>query len=551
MKQRRAVVGALLLSGLVVGCTFSGCTFSGCTGSGSAGVDSEPPAGAVHGLLGSTDCDPLPGRPRRGGTIIFALADSVNPGHAPLATNCSEQVVFGNLYETLVNVDCAGRLLPGLATTWRSFADGRRWIFTLREARFWDGTPVVPEIVMTCWAASGQRLPVPGRLRCRLWFDAPIEKIEALDTQRLQITLTSPRPDFPYLLAHRDLAVAIRRPGWIWPVGSGPCRIRPSSILPVPDLRCLPNVNHPGRPAWDELVFRVVPGCDPRDLLGAGCDALVVRDRTHLAYFSGMPGIRLVPLPWDRIYLLLCPTTGDEAARVRWRGGWRRDDLAGNVVTATARAVDDLFFIDPFEHSCAPLNDPLAGASASSPQWDPAVFRIAANEIVFPADDGDGQRLAYRLAATAARQRAHTGTTHGSADRDPATDLPRATGLDRASFAFAVQGGLASAYVLPLQRRFASPCLQLSGLIRRARWLQDVARTNRITADGETEISALFDSEVRSAARVLLDTGTVTPLVATRPVLVNARPLVGLRLAHDGTLLLNHIGLSAEKETLP
>src|SRR2546430_16759011 len=40
---------------------------------------------------------------------------------------------ISELYETLIRVDCAGRVLPGLAQSWEGSGD--RWTFTLRDDR--------------------------------------------------------------------------------------------------------------------------------------------------------------------------------------------------------------------------------------------------------------------------------------------------------------------------------------------------------------------------------------------------------------------------------
>ena len=70
------------------------------------------------------------------------LTDPIDPKHAPRPTNESERLLFRQLYETLVTVDCLGRVRPALAASWRLDADGRTWILALREnARFADGTP--------------------------------------------------------------------------------------------------------------------------------------------------------------------------------------------------------------------------------------------------------------------------------------------------------------------------------------------------------------------------------------------------------------------------
>ena len=50
----------------------------------------------------------------------------------PGPSNDSERLVFRQLYETLVRVDCKGRVVPGLAASWRLSIDGQTWIVTLR-----------------------------------------------------------------------------------------------------------------------------------------------------------------------------------------------------------------------------------------------------------------------------------------------------------------------------------------------------------------------------------------------------------------------------------
>src|SRR5262245_5728638 len=43
-----------------------------------------------------------------------ALADRIDPANAPYPTNESERLLFRQLYETLVRVDCDGHVAPGL-----------------------------------------------------------------------------------------------------------------------------------------------------------------------------------------------------------------------------------------------------------------------------------------------------------------------------------------------------------------------------------------------------------------------------------------------------
>jgi len=285
---------------------------SGCGKSINHGLNIDPTAVNFSALLSPSDCTPLPGQPLKGGTLVLALTDSVDCTRAPIPSNFSEQIVFGNLYETLVNVDCSGRLLPGIAQSWQTNVDGTVWDFVLRDMRFWDGTPVSSAIIKECWSTNRAHPAASDLNPPWLWFQPEAESIQTISPTHLRITLREPFANLPYLLAHTAYAIAIRQPGWIWPVGSGPCRLRPSTSIPIPDIHCLPNIHHPERPTWDKLVFRVMPGSDPRDLLNNNCDAVLAQDRVSLDYFAGSPGLHIVPLPWDHLYLLVCPPRRDK-----------------------------------------------------------------------------------------------------------------------------------------------------------------------------------------------------------------------------------------------
>ncbi len=73
--------------------------------------------------------------------VNVALLDEVSAAHAPRPRNDAERLLFRHLYETLIRVDCQGRVYPGLAASWSTADRGRSWRFVLRgDARFWDGS---------------------------------------------------------------------------------------------------------------------------------------------------------------------------------------------------------------------------------------------------------------------------------------------------------------------------------------------------------------------------------------------------------------------------
>ena len=137
----------------------------GCIGCG--GPDADPNAwrdlphdpGSLD--LPASDC-PRAWRAATNASWRLALPGGLDPDHAPLPATEAERHVFRNLYETLVRVDCSGRVEPGLASAWEAYDGGRYWVFQIRDgAMFWDGTPVDPTAVMLSWrlAVSTCRLP--------------------------------------------------------------------------------------------------------------------------------------------------------------------------------------------------------------------------------------------------------------------------------------------------------------------------------------------------------------------------------------------------------
>ena len=94
-------------------------------------------AGVGGGGRGDTTCELAPGPVTFANSLSVALLGPVDPAHAPVPASDAERLVFPELYETLVRVDCVGRILTALARSWAADSGGHRWTFTLRDdARF-------------------------------------------------------------------------------------------------------------------------------------------------------------------------------------------------------------------------------------------------------------------------------------------------------------------------------------------------------------------------------------------------------------------------------
>ena len=428
------------------------------------------------------------GRPIR----TVALRDPVDPSHAPSPTNVSERLLFRQLYETLVRVNCDGRLRPGLASTWRLDPTGRTWIVTLDEqARFSDGSPVTTADVVSSWSEPG-RDRVLGPVAQRF-----IESVVPVNTRVVGITLRARNIAAPRALADPGLAVAKRRPGVAWPIGTTAFRViaprgvagRRGGDVTIGLLGGSPGAAARQEPA-EAIRFLVAPGRDPRDRLDERVDLLVTGDPSVLAYASTLPEFTSVPLPWLRTYVLLSPSRGPGRQSVSARSPLApalRQKLAVDAVRGEARGADGPFWWVS-SAGCSTLSPTARERSAANRG------AVAGARVVFRASDPVAGDLAERLVGLTAFDDADTA---GLLDTLFPTGAARlvSVGLGDAAFDLALATGQDRGYLVGLDRRPMDPCQQLQALVGRAGWL---GRTDRTPA---TAVVPLVDTRTRAVVR--------------------------------------------------
>ncbi len=351
-----------------------------------SGAPLAPAGGAAGCLLAA-------GSSARAPVITVALIDSVDPTHAPVPRNDAERLVFRHLYETLVRFDCQGRAEPALAESWTSSDGGRRWTFTLRsDAQFWDGAPVTARDVVVGKGGAGYTLtPLqPGVVG--VWLARGSDAV-------------------PAFLADPALAVTKAAPSGDWPIGTG--------SYWVTDANTTPKEIRAQSPLGDTLVFRRASGSDPRDLLEAGVDLIVTRDRSVADYAATQAAFAVVELPWDRVYVFA--TAEPPAVRL--------DGLEQAVRSEARRPQGGSFWWEELQ-----VCGPPSVAAPPPPAATPGPRRIA-----YVRGDAAGRDLASRIAAL--------GGGGGVA-----------AGLAPADFAKALVGGTAAAYVVALPRTVPDPC---------------------------------------------------------------------------------------------
>lgn len=524
-------------------------------------------AGCAGGPTGRTDAwrdlpfDPgdldlpaaaLPGCPERGPVLSsagfrLALPGDVDPAAAPLPRTEAERHLFHSFYETLVRVDCEGRLAPGLATAWQAFDEGRVWVFTLRaEARFWDGSPLGAVHVIAAWRRAAEFCVARGEPSPFLAFDPRGDALVIEGPRALAIHLRTAHPRLPLELAHPALAVVGEPDGQGWLAGSGPCR--PAGLPQDGVLAVVPAPVHPAAPPWSRIEIVLGDARDPREHLDAGCDALVSRQRDVIAYYAGRRATRLEPLPWDRWYYLVAPA-GPVEDRQRWTAGWDRLELAREVSTQES-APAEFFPFEPATGVC-PTVPPAVTALVAPPLPDAAVRASRdADLVLWPDSDSDAGRLAERLAALAARP---LGAGPPLISRGPLTRptppgpgvAPEALGVPDRDLAAHVQAARVGAVVLAWPRRFPTPCDELARLLSLAEWLRDLGfeagpDTGGVPP-GATAARPLDTAEPPRAlaiARRLERDRTVQPLIQSRACLIQVPDLVAPACGFDGALEL-------------
>lgn len=516
---------------------------AGCGGTGSRGPSHDPvrvlpdrwptTAGTLSTIR--TGCDILSEDALPGGEFTVALTAAVDPSHAPVPHNNAERLVFAQLYETLVNVSCDGTAAPGLAASWTCTADSTTWVFSLREdARFWDGTHITTADVQRAWMRNQTELLPGSAISLWNWINARDRSITAVDARRLAIQLPEPQARFPLLLAHPAAAVAIRQPGWNWPVGSGPCRLRATDPAPLPDLICLPNPHHRQAPGWKSLTFRVTPGLDPRDLVATDIDLALARDLATVAFYDEAPGFRTVALPWERLYLLVCPPESNPAGPSRWSEAAHRLHVTRDVTGVAIRPWHDVMFPVGGGGHCPQLSGPITGQDAAPLDSDLAAHRLSGLTIAYPAADPGAVELAGRLSHLAG------GGT-------------RIAGLAAADLDLALQWQMAGAFVIAQDQIFPTGCLQLAALLGRTAWLQQagLGRPDPGPVENLVQARALSAGPSASAGAELARTGIVHPLALSHQWLIVRGELAGLRLDFDGTPLLAGLGRPVVSEVSP
>ncbi|MEO8101713.1 MAG: ABC transporter substrate-binding protein [Betaproteobacteria bacterium] len=198
-------------------------------------------------------------KPRDINIGLQAAITSMDPHFHNLSPNNSMML---HLFEPLIKRDENQKLVPGLATSWRS-TDDLTWEFKLRKnVRFHDGTPFTAEDV----AFTLKRAPnVPNSPSSFATFVKPIVDVRIVDPHTIIFKTATPHVLLPSDLAsvmivsrlHGEKATTEDYNSGKAAIGTGPYKF----VEYVPNQRVVVKANYGywgGEEPWDKVTFKIL-----------------------------------------------------------------------------------------------------------------------------------------------------------------------------------------------------------------------------------------------------------------------------------------------------
>ncbi|NJS39590.1 MAG: ABC transporter substrate-binding protein [Rhodobacteraceae bacterium] len=133
---------------------------------------------------------------KRGGTLIMAREQEPQTLDPFVPNDNGSIFAIEMICDSLVEPDDTGYgLRPALAESWTTAEDGLSWTFTLRDAKFSDGTPVtIDDVVFSLNTLRQPERPMGFLL-------APVKDVVAVDAKTLRIDLNTPYAPLPAALS--------------------------------------------------------------------------------------------------------------------------------------------------------------------------------------------------------------------------------------------------------------------------------------------------------------------------------------------------------------
>ncbi|MCU0868483.1 MAG: ABC transporter substrate-binding protein [Burkholderiales bacterium] len=251
-----------------------------------------------------------PAGPKRGGTLVFARPEEPQTFDPFIPNDNGSIYAIEQVCDSLVEPDTTGEgLRPGLAASWTVSDDKLVWTFTLRDAKFTDGTAVTADdVVFSLKKAGAESAPLAS-------LYAPIKAVEAVDPKTVKVTLKQPYG--PVLSALSAYAAAVVSKAAYeksaeafgqMPVCSGPFKVKEYVRGTRVVLERNADYWEAGKdgqplPYLDAVEMRYVPDTNARvlGLKGGEIDAIAIVPFNEAEGIKGTPGLTLEAAPVFRL----------------------------------------------------------------------------------------------------------------------------------------------------------------------------------------------------------------------------------------------------------
>ncbi len=240
---------------------------------------------------------------------MSADVTSIDPHFVNITPNNN---VAWHIFEALTHVDENVRLVPGLAESWRP-VDPTTWEFRLRKGvRFSDGSELTAEDVAFSIDRPATLTASPGPFTT---FTRPIVAKEIVDRHTIRLKTAAPYAMVPYdlnsvfIVSKKSAAGASTEDfnSGKSAVGTGPYRLARFARGDRVEL-VRNDAYHGPKPAWERVVFRIVPNDGSRvtALLADDLDVIEYVPTADLKRVRSTPRFRLEQkVSWRTIFFTL------------------------------------------------------------------------------------------------------------------------------------------------------------------------------------------------------------------------------------------------------
>lgn len=209
-----------------------------------------------------------PGAPAWAADLRIGLAAEVTTLDPHFFNSGPNNAFHHHLFDTLVDVDASGKLIPSLAESWRVI-DDTTWEFTLRKGvRFHDGSELTAQDVLYSLERPGLIPNSPGSFTS---YTKPIVAKEAVDAHTLRLKTEAAYGPLPldlisiFIVSKKaaENATTEQFNSGAAAIGTGPFKI--AEFRKGERIEIVRNDDYWGpKPEWDKVQFRVLASDAPR-----------------------------------------------------------------------------------------------------------------------------------------------------------------------------------------------------------------------------------------------------------------------------------------------